>query len=59
MCDRRQGRCGDETVYKLELLMQQAKVDASIRPVVAAAGAVAEETGNPAAAIVSCPTAKW
>ena len=51
LCDRRQGRCGDETVYKLELLMQQAKVDASIRPVVAAAGAVAEETGNPAAAI--------
>ena len=51
LCDRRQGRCGDETVYKLELLMQQAKVDASIRPVVAAAGAVAEETGNPAGAI--------
>ena len=51
LCERRQGRCGDDTVYKLELLMRQAKVDASIRPVVAAALSVAEETGNPAAAI--------
>ena len=51
LCDRRQGNCSDETVYKLELLMQQAKVDASIRPVVAASLQVAEETGNPAAAI--------
>ncbi|BDF71788.1 hypothetical protein CE91St41_09840 [Oscillospiraceae bacterium] len=51
LCDRRQGSCSDETVYKLELLMQQAKVDASIRPVVAASLQVAEETGNPAAAI--------
>ena len=49
LCERRQGRCGDETVYKLELLMQQAKVDASLRPVVAASLAAAEETGNPAA----------
>lgn len=51
LCDRRQGRCEDETVYKLELLMQQVKADASVRPVVGAALAVAEETGNPAAAI--------
>ena len=51
LCDRRQGRCGDEPVYKLELLMQQVKADASLRPVVGAALAVAEETGNPASAI--------
>ena len=51
LCDRRQGRCGDEPVYKLELLMQQVKADASLRPVVGAALAVAEETGKPAAAI--------
>ena len=51
LCDRRQGRCGDEPVYKLELLMQQVRADASLRPVVGAALAVAEETGNPASAI--------
>ncbi len=51
MCERRQGRCGDETVYKLELLMKQAKVDAALRPAIAAALAVAEQTGNPAGAI--------
>ena len=51
LCDRRVGAAGDELVNKLELLMQQAHVDPSIRPVVAAAAQVAEETGNPAAAI--------
>ena len=51
LCDRRQGLCEDETVYKLENLMQQAKVSPEIRPVVAAALRVAEETGNPAGAI--------
>ena len=51
LCDRRQGRCGDEPVYKLELLMQQVKADASLRPVVGAALAVAEEMGKPASAI--------
>ena len=51
LCDRRQGRGGDETVYKLELLMQQVKADATLRPVIGAALGVAEETGNPAAAI--------
>ena len=50
-CDRRQGLCDDETVYKLENIMQQAKVNADIRPVVEAALKVAEETGNPAGAI--------
>ena len=51
LCDRRTGGGDDELVYKLELLMQQAKVDPSIRSVIAAAEQVAEETGNPAAAI--------
>ncbi len=51
LCDRRRGQCGDEVVYKLELLMKQAEVTDAIRPVIAAATAVAEETGMPAAAI--------
>ena len=51
LCDRKQNQTGDETVYKLELLMQQAKITPAIRPVIAAAIQVAEETGNPAAAI--------
>ncbi len=50
-CDRRQGRGGDAAVFKLELLMKKAQIDASIRPVVAAALAEAERTGLPAAAI--------
>ena len=51
LCDRRMGAAGDELVNKLELVMQQAHVDVSIRPVVAAAAHVAEETGKPAGAI--------
>ncbi len=51
LCERRQGKCGDDVVYKLELLMQQGRVDPSMRPVIAAADAVAAETGDPAAAI--------
>ena len=51
LCDRRMGAAGDELVNKLELVMQQAHVDVSIRPVVAAAAQVAEETGKPAGAI--------
>ena len=47
LCDRRVGAAGDELVNKLELLMQQAHVDPSIRPVVAAAAQVAEETRQP------------
>lgn len=50
-CDRRQGLCEDDTVYKLENLMRQAKASITLRPVVAAALRVAEETGNPAGAI--------
>ena len=51
LCERRQGRGDDAAVYKLELLMKKAGVDPSIRPVVAAAKAAAEETGLPAVTI--------
>ena len=51
LSDRRQGKCDDSVVYKLELLMQQAKASADQRPVIAASLKVAEETGNPAFAI--------
>ena len=51
LCDRRMGAADDELVNKLELVMQQAHVDVSIRPVVAAAAQVAEDTGKPAGAI--------
>lgn len=51
VCERRQGKGSDNAVYKLELLMQQAGVDADIRPVVAAANQLADETGEPAMAI--------
>ncbi len=51
LSDRRQGKADDTLIYKLELLMQQAKASAEQRPVIAAALSVAEETGNPAFAI--------
>ena len=51
LCDRRMGAADDELVNKLELVMQQAHVDVSIRPVVAAAAQVAEATAKPAGAI--------
>lgn len=51
LSDRRQGKADDTLVYKLELLMQQAKASAAQRPVVAAAAQRAAETGNPAFAI--------
>jgi len=51
LCDRRQSRVSDETVAKVELLMNQAGVDTTIRSVAAAATKVAEESGSPAAAI--------
>ena len=50
-CERRQGRGADCTVYKLELLMQQAGITPAIRPVAAEANRLAEETGEPAMAI--------
>ncbi len=51
MCDRRRGKGSDEIIYKLKLLMKQAEVTPSIRPVVGEALVVAETTGGPAAAI--------
>ena len=51
LSDRRQGKADDALVYKLELLMQQAKAAAGQRPVIAASEKRAEETGNPAFAI--------
>ena len=50
-CDRMQCSVTDEAVFKTELIMKQAGVSTDDRPVVAAAKAKAEETGNPAAAI--------
>ncbi|NCB63412.1 MAG: DUF1846 domain-containing protein [Clostridia bacterium] len=51
LCERRQGRCEDAVIYKLEMVMQQAKVDASIRGVVAESLRMAEQTGMPCVAI--------
>ena len=51
LCDRRVGLADDDLVYKLELVMQQAKVTPAIRTVVAAAQERAAATGGPAAAI--------
>ena len=51
MCDLKQGKGGDETVRKLELLMKKAGVTADDRKVVAPALKRAEETGDAAAAM--------
>lgn len=52
LCDRRKGNIENSaTIYKLELLMKQAGIDASSRPVIAAANVRAEMTGAPATAI--------
>ena len=51
LCERRQGKGGDEVVFKLELLMQQAGITTAIRPVVAAANQAAQATGEPAMAM--------
>ena len=51
LCDRRQGKGRDETVYKLELLMQQAGVSPAIRGVVKAANELEDTTGEPVMAI--------
>lgn len=40
-----------EEVYKIELLMKQAKITSDMRPVVPAANALAAENGSPAAAL--------
>ena len=51
LCEQRKGNGGEEGIYKLELLMQQAGTGIDCRPVAAAALQRAEETGAPAAAI--------
>ena len=51
LCEQKQGKCTDEVVRKLELLMRKAQVDVSSRHVVEAALALAEKTEKPAAAI--------
>ena len=51
LCDKRQGKCGDEPVYKIELLMDKAGVRIDDRGVTVAAKAKAELTGLPAAAV--------
>ena len=51
LCDRRQGKGREETVYKLELLMQQAGVSPAIRGVVKAANELEDVTGEPVMAI--------
>ena len=50
--ERLQGKCGDEPVRKLELVMQQAGVTPDICPAVSAALAKAEDTHGPAGAMV-------
>jgi uncharacterized protein (UPF0371 family) len=51
LCDQKQGKCGDDLVMKLQLLMKKAQVDIHTRKVVAAALERAEQTGLPAAAM--------
>lgn len=51
LCDHRKGKTGDDTIYKLELLMKKAGVTANERAVIAPALQKAELTGRPAAAI--------
>ena len=50
-CAQRQGYAEADAVYKLELLMQQANLTDESRPVIGKARAVAEQTGEPAAAL--------
>ena len=51
LCDLRQGRVNQDTVYKLELLMKQANVSTSDRKVAEKAIELAEKTSEPATAI--------
>lgn len=45
------GACSEEETYKLEMLMNQARITVHDRPVVDAAISYAEQTGGPAAAL--------
>ncbi len=51
LCDRRQGKGSDETVFRLELLMQQAGISTDIRTVIDPANQTEDATGEPAMAI--------
>ena len=51
LCELKQGKCTEEPVRKLELLMRKAGVDKAARRVVDPAMTLAEETGLPAAAM--------
>ena len=51
LCEKRLGRGSDDEVQKILLLMKQAGITTDDRPVVAAALARQEETGNPSVAI--------
>ena len=51
LCGRRQGTVADDEIFKLELLMKQAEVNASDRAVVAPALEKEQTTGEPAAAM--------
>ena len=51
LCERRQGKSNDEAIFKLELLMKQAKISPEIRTVIEPAKAMEEATGEPAMAI--------
>ena len=51
LCDRRNGRGSDNTIFKLELLMRQAGAAPELRPTIASALTLAEETGEPAMSI--------
>lgn len=50
-CDLRQGRAEEESLFKIELLMNQANVTAADRPVIGAALNKSELTDSPALAI--------
>ena len=51
LCERRNGKGSDSTIYKLELLMRQANVTTQLRPIIERANELAEVTGEPAMAI--------
>ena len=51
LCDRRNGKGSDNTIFKLELLMRQAGAGSELRPVIDRANDLAEATGEPAMAI--------
>jgi len=51
LCERRNGRGSDSTIFKLELLMRQGGVTTELRPAIARANTLAEATGEPAMSI--------